>query len=154
MVKGKQTIAVDLDGVLAQYDHWVSVEHIGPPIHGAKAFMTALSHKYYVMVYTCRASADYNPGMSPGYLKELIENWLYKHKIPFNEVYQGRGKPLASCYVDDRAIVCRPEDTDQPTAHTFFQCLEQIDERCGVIEESGDGDYAAELEKLRRSQGE
>ena len=93
MVEGRQTIAVDLDGVLAQYDHWVSVEHIGPPIFGAKAFMRALYTRYYVMVYTCRASTNYNPGNMGPYLKRVIEDWLKEHDIPYHEVYQGSGKP-------------------------------------------------------------
>ena len=36
--------------------------------------------------------------------KNIMEEYLDKHEIPYDEVYTGGGKPLAQFYIDDRGI--------------------------------------------------
>ena len=54
MSSRKKTVCVDVDGVLAQYDRWRGVDHIGDPIFGAKEFVADLRKKYKVVIHTTR----------------------------------------------------------------------------------------------------
>lgn len=119
----RPTVAVDLDGTLAEYDGWRGVEHFGEPFEGAKDFLTVLSSVAYVVVYTTRVNPEINDGGSSPELDECerrgdgllrrtlvgyVELWLKKHGLPYDEVYSGPGKPMAKAYVDDRAVRLQP----------------------------------------------
>ena len=121
-----KTIAVDLDGVLAQYDKWQGIDHIGDPIPGAKEFLKALTDKdYYVEIYTTRCNSHVN-NQTAHYLGQRIYDWLRKHGMadwPKISVYIRQGKPLATAYVDDKGVSCRPQD--DPEAYT--KALEQVE---------------------------
>jgi len=54
----KKSVCVDLDGVLAQYDGWKGVEHIGDPIPGAVQFTKKLQEVARVVIFTTRTNAD------------------------------------------------------------------------------------------------
>ncbi len=54
----RQTVCVDLDGVLAAYDGWKAVDHIGEPIPGAQEFTRELSERFKVIIYTSRFSNE------------------------------------------------------------------------------------------------
>lgn len=114
----RHTVAVDLDGVLAKYDGWKGVEHIGDPILGAVDFCNKLAEKYNVVVHTSRCNpvaGDRNGGPEEAArLKQLVVDWLDRHGFKYNDVYTGVGKIIASAYVDDRAVPCRPLDTSIP----------------------------------------
>ncbi len=106
-----KTICVDLDGVLAQYDGWKGLENIGEPIAGAREFMASLSEKYFVLVHTARiANENVKTEDHVQRVKNLVVEWLNENEIPFGDVYTGRGKPLASAFIDDRAVSCRPQE--------------------------------------------
>lgn len=90
------TIAVDLDGVIADYDGW-NDGAIGAPRPDVVAVLRILRQEgWRVIVYSCRATAEIN--------KYLVEN-----SIPFDDINQnsqqptGGVKPLATVYWDDRA---------------------------------------------------
>jgi hypothetical protein len=110
----KYTICVDLDATLAQYDGWKGVTEIGDPFPGAAEFMASLKAQYNVVVYTTRTNLGINCAEVPvgtdckEYLIGLIEAWLTEHKIPFDSVFAGQGKPLFTALVDDRAVSCQP----------------------------------------------
>jgi len=108
----KHTIAVDVDGVLAQYTKWYGCDYIGPPIPGAQGFMASLMERYDVILHTVRVS-DVNRDQKAVALHTLRQ-WLAKNKIPYTAIWTGMGKPLASAYVDDRAVVCRPMSAGSP----------------------------------------
>ena len=106
-----KTVAVDLDGVLAQYDGWKGINHIGEPISGAKQFLTALQAlpaKVCIHTTRCNAGANKDADLNERELRLIVEDWLVKHGLPFDSIACGEGKPLAVAYVDDRAVVCRP----------------------------------------------
>jgi hypothetical protein len=96
-----KTVAIDLDGVLAQYTGWKnSAGKIGQPYRHAWLLLQELHQAYRVIIWSSRSSA-------------LILSWLVEHdlwqfvdEINVNTQIYGDnpGKPVASAYVDDRAI--------------------------------------------------
>lgn len=94
-----KTIAFDFDGVLAQYDGWKGYQHLGKPIEGMREVLQQLkSDGWKILIYTTRGNAE-------------IAEWCKKYDMPvdyinMNPEIQGKnpGKPIASIYVDDRAI--------------------------------------------------
>ena len=107
----KQTVAVDLDAVLAQYEKWEGVETIGDPVEGAQEFTETLAKQgWRVLVYTTRCSVDVNEGHTEEELKKIVQAWLDTHQFWYDEIYSGRGKPIATAYVDDRSVICRPQE--------------------------------------------
>jgi hypothetical protein len=103
----RKTVCVDLDGVLAHYDGWKGVDHIGDPRPGAREFMEALGRVAKVVVFTTRAKADFEDrpeGATPEAMAAVVREWLGRHGIAHDEVYCGQGKPMAAAYLDDRAV--------------------------------------------------
>ncbi len=124
----KPVVCVDLDGVLATYDGWRGIDFIGDPISGAQVFTKHLQTFAQVVVYTSRVTVgehrdevktesslpwETNPGAAQAMLVPLLEHkvryWLEKHGFAFDSVFAGQGKPKASAYIDDRAVVCVPQ---------------------------------------------
>jgi len=116
MTKRKQyTVAVDVDGVLAEYTTWQGWRHIGEPIDGATYFMQWLREQgMYIIIHTTRMAPYINPTATQDEVKQLLADWLNKNDMPFDEIWTGEGKPYAEFYVDDRAVVCRPQYSDRP----------------------------------------
>jgi hypothetical protein len=113
----KPRVCVDLDGVLAKYDHWRGVENIGPPAQGALEFARELAKIADIIIFTSRCSEDPRPSrdgssLSASQIRIHIIDWLEKHQFPYTDVFIGRGKPRAAAFIDDRAVQCRPQ-TDQ-----------------------------------------
>jgi adenylylsulfate kinase len=93
------TIAVDFDGVIADYDGWKGASDFGPPRRDVIEILKVLrTEGWRIVVYSCRASEEISP-----YLKENL--------IPFDDINQnslspsGGPKPVATVYWDDRG--CR-----------------------------------------------
>lgn len=130
----RKTVAVDLDGVLARYSGWGGVEEIGQPIEGARNFLAGLIEEYKVVIHTTRCNPDpFNEGenrIEPEKAKEIIENWLDEHRMPYDRVFIGRGKPIAVAYVDDRAVYCRPQ-TARNSRESFARAQAVIERREG-----------------------
>ena len=107
----KPRVCLDLDGVLAQYDKWKGVDHIGDPIPGALEFTKQLAKIAEIVIFTSRCAQDVLEGsrITPGQLRIRVIEWLEKHKFPFTDVYTGQGKPRAAAFIDDRAVVCNPQ---------------------------------------------
>ena len=121
----KQTVAVDLDAVLAQYEKWEGVETIGDPVEGAQEFTETLAKEgFRVLVYTTRCSVDVNEGHTEGDLKKFVKAWLDTNQFWYDEIYTGKGKPIAVAYVDDRSVICRPQEDPE----AFGSALEYIKE--------------------------
>jgi hypothetical protein len=93
------TIAVDFDGVIADYDGWKNEDACGPPrVDVVAALQLLRSEGWKIVVYSSRGAEEIRP--------YLIENC-----IPFDEINQNSSsrtsgaKPRATVYWDDRA--CR-----------------------------------------------
>ena len=114
-------ICVDLDGVLARYDGWKGIRHFGKPFPYAREFMKSLSKLGHVVIFTCRCKEPEEhdiamaEGLSVDERKKLVEEWLNKNEIPFDEIYVGQGKPFAQVYIDDRAVVFSPSKNGYST---------------------------------------
>lgn len=134
MSEKAKTIAVDLDGTLARYDGWKGIHHIGEPFPGARAFMSGLCGRFHVIVYTTRTNYRINqrppqamPSLKPGdispapmssrkwtkMLMAIVAGWMKAHNIPYHEIYDGNGKPMAAAFVDDRAVPCSGKPDQQ-----------------------------------------
>jgi adenylylsulfate kinase len=92
------TIAVDFDGVLAEYDGWKGPAVLGPPRSDVVEVLRILREEgWKIVVYTTRA-------------EEHIRGYLHQHQIPYDEInknsaYRNSGsKPVATVYWDDRAL--------------------------------------------------
>ncbi len=108
-MKPKPSVCVDLDGVIASYDRWRGLDHFGDPIPGAFEFLQALQQRARVVIFTVRCKGDGLNGVhDSAVLVKKVREWLDKHSLPYDEVYSGQGKPLASAYIDDRGVSCCP----------------------------------------------
>ena len=140
MAKQKLTVAVDLDGVLADYSGWRGIGFIDEPLPGAVQFIEdLLASDFKVVIFTTRTNTQVNTQDGEGqghmdekgwqgYLTRYVKTWLSNWGFPANpdlSVYDGPGKPLALCYVDDRAIYCDPRDSEDTKA-AFTDALNEI----------------------------
>jgi len=120
-------VCVDLDGVLAARTGGAA---IGPPIDGAIEFTRTLAKDIDIVIYTARFTTTSSKPRSQGDIDSLenrIVNWLDKHGMAYHSVHTAGGKPIASAYVDDRAIVCRPLDDG---LSAFDNALKGVDQLC------------------------
>lgn len=97
MGDGQATIAVDFDGVIANYDGWEDIGTFGPPREDViDTLMTLRNEGWRIVVYSCRPSSEIAP-------------YLVENSVPFDEINQnsssstGGPKPVATVYWDDRA---------------------------------------------------
>lgn len=135
----QRTVCIDLDATLADYDKWRGVEHIGDPIPGAQAFVNAVTEFAHVVIFTTRTSKGVNPGYGLGALRQHVQDWLTTHGFPEVEIWCGQGKPIASAYVDDRAVICRPTKDDQ---YDYDRALAEIRALCLGAPLGGQGTYS------------
>lgn len=118
----KETIWVDMDGTLAKYGKWESIENIGEPIKGAAEFTKALSEIGKVGIYTTRTNAEINTEYDVAGLVKIVQEWCDANDIYYDEIYAGEGKPIGSAYVDDRAVECAPEKDE----NAYADALERV----------------------------
>ena len=92
------TIAVDFDGVLAEYDGWKGYTVLGSPRRDVlQALQILRSEGWKIVIHTTRA-------------EEHLLDYLRLHQVPYDEVnrnsvYPNVGnKPVATVYWDDRAL--------------------------------------------------
>jgi adenylylsulfate kinase len=92
------TIAVDFDGVLADYDGWKGADILGQPRNDVIAVLDILRREgWKIIVHTTRSE------------KQILD-YLRANRIPYDEInnnsdYQNAGtKPVATVYWDDRAL--------------------------------------------------
>ena len=97
-------IAVDLDGTLAQYNHYIA-GHIGDPVPAMqKRVMDWIAKGERVKIFTARA---YTPLEIP-----LVERWLKTHGFPELEVTNIKDYLMKELW-DDRAVRV-PKNTGEP----------------------------------------
>jgi len=92
-------VAVDLDGVIAEYDGWKGEFHIGPPKDGTKEWLKHLKLLGFdIIIHTCRRN------------KETIKEYLENNRLPYDHINEnpeqpetaGDDKIFAHYYIDDR----------------------------------------------------
>lgn len=104
----KKTVCVDLDGVLAKYDGWKGIDHIGDPIEGAVEFMQKLDELYKGVIFTTRCNPELNQ-LPVEELSGRVQRWLDDWGFTYDSIYTGVGKPICIAFIDDRALNCRPQ---------------------------------------------
>jgi hypothetical protein len=102
----KIVIAVDFDGTLCVNEFpdigEVLVRYVSGMRWCPAEFLQKLDRDdFYIIIHTCRANPELNEGARRDYVREM-ENWLAANSIPYDEVWHGVGKPIASIYLDDR----------------------------------------------------
>lgn len=92
------TIAVDFDGVLAEYDGWKGNGVLGTPRKDVVEVLRILrGDGWKIVIHTTRSETE-------------ISGYLALHEIPFDEInrnsaYNNPGsKPVATIYWDDRSL--------------------------------------------------
>lgn len=111
----KLTVAVDLDGCLAEAGEWLGREHVGEPLPFAcEAMWQLVNDGHEVIVFSCRTSNEKHPDFSDDTdaeaNAEIIRAWLNRHGFPvvYMQIWTGHGKPFADVYCDDRALHVEP----------------------------------------------
>jgi len=140
----RKTVCIDLDGVLAEYDGWKGHEHIGDPIPGAVQFVDAILDFADVVIHTSRCAdddgrKDWTETRQAESVK-LVHDWLCNHDFTGRiSIWAKPGKPMASAYVDDRAVVCRPMKDDQ---YDFDRALREVRALVAGAPLGGTGEYS------------
>lgn len=97
-------IGIDFDGVIHKcskgyHDGTIYDE----PVHGAKEALQALSEKYNIIMYTCKAKPD--RGLVDGKTGiELVWEWLKKYDMDKFVTKVTAEKPRAVAYIDDKGF--------------------------------------------------
>lgn len=91
MIKLK-TVCLDFDGVLNNYNGWRGKDHLGEPREGIKDFFEELSKRFdKIIIETTRD-------------RLAVAVWLKKHGLGKYIINIYDKKPIATVYIDDRAI--------------------------------------------------
>lgn len=106
----RDRVAVDFDGMLAEHAGWRGHEHKGRVFDGAREFCAALqAENIEVMIFTSRLCEEFTTTeIKRKAEKRRLEEFLDEHKIPYDSVWLGIGKPACLAYVDDRGVHCDP----------------------------------------------
>jgi len=124
-------VCLDVDGVLADRTYGRGAEDLGDPIAGAVEFTRALAARAEVVIHSARLAAA-DPSSAAGRKAEArLRDWLDQHGFEYHTIASAVGKPVASAYVDDRGVSCRPMD-DGPRA--FEDALLAVERLCGPPE--------------------
>jgi len=100
-------IAVDLDGVILEfdYDKWVAdPSYFGKPKPGTISALRKLQQEgYRIIIHTARL--DISRGVEAFIdMLEYIKAVLEKNNIPYDSIWVNAAKPRADFYIDDKAI--------------------------------------------------
>jgi len=115
----RKTVCVDVDGVLAQYDGWKGVDHIGDPIPGAVEFTRSLAKHADILIYTTRCCEEINRPEKSHLLVNRVRDWLDRHGFAYHAIWDGQGKPICAAIVDDRAVSLRPQPGHEIASYTM-----------------------------------
>lgn len=89
-------IAIDFDGVLAQYDGWNGAHKFGKPNKKMDWFLNQLMLRYDIILFTTRP-------------EHCVMDWLNEYSQTFRNnrcrFSYSYNKPIAHVYLDDRALL-------------------------------------------------
>jgi hypothetical protein len=145
-----QHALIDFDGTLSQW----SYPELGDPQEGAREALFELRRRgYRLIIWTSRMDRTIYTLPERLATKHLIEGWLLKHDMPWDEIDMGvAGKRLAGIWIDDK-VIHHLGDWDETLRHAAaHQAIEE--ERQGVTGDEnvdagvgsgaeGDGDVPA-----------
>lgn len=130
------TIAVDLDGTLAEYHGWKGVEHIGKPVPAmVEKVKQAVSEGKEVWIYTARVSDPAESDLAA----MAIRKWCDHHNIPIVDITATKHKFFKEFW-DDRAVQVLPNKgefiTCEPCAELSNMTDQLICEKLGITEKA------------------
>lgn len=103
-----KTIAVDFDGVIHVYSRGYDDGTIydGPMPGAQEALADMVAKGFKVVIYTVRLNPEVNPPPADGEQRAKMETWLTEHGFAEGKHYHELTglKPIATVYIDDRAI--------------------------------------------------
>lgn len=94
-------IAIDFDGVIAEYEGWKGIGVFGKPIAGVKKALEKFKAAgNIIIIHTTRGEV------------EAIKKYMALWEIPYDYInfnpnqapHMNQGKPIADVYIDDRAV--------------------------------------------------
>lgn len=89
--KNKNVICIDFDGVLAKYEGFAGLDHIGEPIPGGKEFIEKIKSKGLdYVIFTTREPKG-------------VKKWCEKYSFPKPKLITNIKIP-APVYIDDRSL--------------------------------------------------
>ena len=108
MSKKSRVFAFDFDGVIAQYEGFVSATHTGEPIQEVVEAIRKLKESgHKILLHSTRGD-------------DLLKTYCTEHNIPFDYINnnpelegENPGKPIAYVYIDDRAVRYTGQTADQ-----------------------------------------
>lgn len=101
-LSGKKTLAIDLDGVLAEYHGWKGEEIVGKPMPGIRHFLQRIQEEgWELVIHTTRS-----PHVVVAWLEaQGLEKFFLLDAPSKGRQYRIVGrKPRATVYLDDRAL--------------------------------------------------
>lgn len=102
--ESKNTLCIDFDGVIHNHNLGFHDGTIyGEPIRGSLEALKELSHKYKIIIFTCKARPD-RPLVNNKTGTELVWEWLEKYNVQQYVSEVTATKPIATAYIDDKAI--------------------------------------------------
>lgn len=99
--------AFDFDGVIAKYEGFKGLDHIGPPNEPVVAVIRELSRRgHQIIIYSTRGELELR--------KYCTENDIPVDYFNQNPNYKtgNAGKPVAYVYIDDRSVCYRGQSTE------------------------------------------
>tara|TARA_Y100000310_G_C20699497_1_gene828392 strand:+ start:5998 stop:6336 length:339 start_codon:yes stop_codon:yes gene_type:complete len=95
-------VCVDMDGTICD-DEYPFFGCVRDGVREALTKLKAAGH--YITIHSCRTGEELKPNIFDRVEQiEQMEEFLKDNHIPFDEIYEGFGKPIADYYIDDRGI--------------------------------------------------
>jgi len=97
-----KVVILDFDGTIVDFKY----PDIGDLKPGAKEVIQQLKDMGYIIkIFSCRTSTELNPELYKRVKHKMgMIEFLDKHEIPYDEIITDSNKPIATFYIDDRAI--------------------------------------------------
>lgn len=104
MKKHRPVLAVDFDGVAAQYNGWKGEDHLGRPMPGLERFLEeVIKQGWNIILHSCRPAWRLQKWAEQYGLARYFVG--YNENPYFNNHPQEKScKPVATMYLDDRAV--------------------------------------------------
>jgi len=105
----KYTFATDFDGTITidnkQCYPGLGFRYPGDPNWEVIDSIRALSNAgHYILIYSVRCNWLITKEDSTRFIYFDMIDWLHRHNIPYDSVYNGVGKPAVDWFIDDRNI--------------------------------------------------
>jgi hypothetical protein len=94
-------------------------------------FTRALAERAEVVIHSARLATEDSTSAAGRKAEARLRDWLDQHGFAYQAIASGVGKPVASAYVDDRGVSCRPMDDGH---RAFEDALLAVERLCGPPE--------------------